>query len=98
MKVSSRRAMGGSYQSRGRRLGSLVDPMEAVTQAGEHLIADGAERRGQLVDAEIGAEQRGEVAAAGAAVRNVGYVDADQIHGDAPHQGTAFAGNQHLRG
>jgi len=30
--------------------------MEAVTQAGEHLIADGAERRGQLVDADMNKE------------------------------------------
>jgi len=36
--------------------------------------------------------------AAGAAVRNIGHVDGDQIHGDAADEGTALAGHDDLRG
>src|SRR5580700_12159234 len=77
--------------------GPFVDPVEAVPEAGEDLVADGAERGRQLVDAEVAADQGGEVAAAGAAVRNIGHVDGDQIHGDAAYEGTALAGHDDLR-
>src|SRR5260370_25683333 len=76
----------------------LVDPVKAMPQAREHLIADGAQRRRQLVDAEPAADQRGEVAAARAAVGDIGHVDADQIHGNASGQRAALAGHDYLPG
>src|SRR5947199_3416752 len=62
---------------------ALVDAGVARAEAGQHLVADGAEMFGEHVDGDAVADQRCEIAAA-RWLRQVGHVDRHQIHRDAP--------------
>ena len=65
--------------------------MTTHTEARQDLIADGAGGGGEIVNAGVGADEGGVVAAMDAAGGEIGDVDADEVHGNAPDHGTALA-------
>src|SRR5262249_785891 len=81
----------------GRSSRALVNPMVAPSEASEALITDGAHRRGNIVDAHPVADQYGKIAAADRAIREIGYVDCQYVHGDTAGDGTPLASDNNLR-
>ncbi len=75
---------------------ALVDPRKAAAEAGQHLIADGAEMMRQLVDGDAFADQGHHVAAARRVLLEIGDVDRDQVHGDAAGDRAALADDHDL--
>jgi hypothetical protein len=62
----------------------------------EDLVTDGAHRRGNIVDAHPVADQGGKIAAADRAIRQIGHVGCQYVHGDTAGDGTPVAGDNHL--
>src|SRR4051794_7881689 len=75
---------------------ALVYAMIAPSEIGEQLIADGAHRSGEIIDAHAIADQRGKVAATHGALGQRRYVDGEEIHRHAAGDGAAPAGHDDL--
>src|SRR5947207_6945669 len=72
--------------------------MVAPSEVSEDLVADGAHRRRNIVDAHPVADQRGKIAAADRAVRKIGHVHCHHLHGDTAGDRTPLTGDDHLCG
>src|ERR1700733_12920150 len=70
-----------------------INELAAQAETRQNFVTDGAGGRRDIVDGNARADQRREVAAMNGAVRKIGYVDADEIHGNASDDRAAFCGD-----